>query len=233
MSVLALQRIRVMVIFMQMRVVRPEILDTLDPEDPGAVANRRDLRFLNRLMGNWRWIAGELGRFYQPGRMIVEAGAGEGDLGHYIFRRLPSVREEDYTGLDLWRRPVGWPERAGWLCADLLDYEAGDSCAVLVLNLLAHQFEDEDLKRLGERLQSIPVWILNEPLRVRWAAWGLAAMRPFGLHRVSWLDGRVSIGAGFRGRELVDLMGADRGGRQCRVVRDLRGAYRMVSWREQ
>ena len=38
------------------RVVKPEILDELDGSDPRAIRSRRDLRFINLLMGNERWI---------------------------------------------------------------------------------------------------------------------------------------------------------------------------------
>ncbi|MGE9290720.1 MAG: hypothetical protein ACQKBT_07010, partial [Puniceicoccales bacterium] len=183
---------------MQSRVVRPEILDTLSPDDPGAVANRRDLRFLNRFMGNWSWIARQLRREYRPGRRLVEVGAGEGDLGFYLRSRLKNLRAGDYTGLDLWGRPDEWPEGWLWRQEDLLKAEWEPAHDIFVSNLLLHQFEDEDLRGLGERIASLPVWIINEPHRVPWAVWGLAAMRPFGLHPVSWHDGRVSIGAGFR-----------------------------------
>jgi len=114
----------------------------------------------------------------------------------------------------------------------LFAFEPSTPPSILVINLLLHQFEDDALEGLAERLDRVPVWIINEPLRVRWAVWGLALMRPFGLHPVSWHDGRVSIGAGFRKRELADLLGADRGGRKCRIFKDVRGAYRLVSWRE-
>ncbi|MBC2600883.1 class I SAM-dependent methyltransferase [Puniceicoccus vermicola] len=217
---------------MQSRVVRPEILDTLEPDDPGAVANRRDLRFLNRFMGNWAWIARQVRKYYQPGRKIVEIGAGEGDLGRYLFEKIPELQERDYTGLDLWQRPPDWPEAGLWRQEDLLTASWNPGPDLLVSNLLLHQFEDGDLKALGEKMAHLPVWIINEPLRVGWAVWGLAAMRPFGLHPVSWHDGRVSIGAGFRGREIADLLGADRNGRKCKIVSDIRGAYRMVSWLE-
>jgi len=217
---------------MDSRVVQPEILDTLSPDDPGAVANRRDLRFLNRFMGNWRWIARNLAGVYRPGVRVVEAGAGEGDLGFYLWKKVRGLAVSDYEGLDLWGRPAAWPNGAGWSRIDLRNYEPDPAPGILVVNLLLHQFEDEALRDLGESLQHIPVWIINEPLRVRWAVWGLALMRPFGLHPVSWHDGRVSIGAGFRGRELANLLGADGRGRTCRISQDVRGAYRLLSWRE-
>ena len=42
---------------MKHRLLVPEILDGLPPEDPEARRSRRDLRRINFLMGNERWIA--------------------------------------------------------------------------------------------------------------------------------------------------------------------------------
>jgi len=212
------------------RVVRPEILDTLSPDDSGAVANRRDLRFLNRFMGNWAWIGRTLGRIGGAGTSILEAGAGEGDLARFLLRKGIVTEATDYTGLDLWARPADWPRRWNWNRCDLLETQFSPAPDVFVANLLLHQFEDESLKVLGDRLAAIPHWVLCEPLRVRHSIWGLALLRPLGLHFVSWHDGGVSIRAGFRRRELAELLGADGEGRACRVREDPRGSYRLVSW---
>jgi len=217
---------------MESRVVLPEILDTLSPEDPGAVANRRDLRLINRIMGNWRWIARELRRFHQPGQTVVEGGAGEGDLGNFLVKAIPTLRKEQYIGLDLWGRPSEWPKNWGWEQADLLEYSPDKVPDIFIVNLLLHQFEDDPIQRLGERLADVPVWIINEPQRTRWAIWQLALLKPLGLHPVSWHDGRVSIRAGFRGDELANLLGAGRAGRHYKVSVDPRGGHRLISWKE-
>lgn len=217
---------------MQSRVVRPEILDTLSPDDPGAVANRRDLRFLNRFMGTWAWIGRRLRAVPEGSVGILEAGAGEGDLGRYLLRKGAVSPSSGYTGLDLWARPEGWPAQWGWLKCDLFEFIADPLPQVFVANLLLHQFEDEQLVKLGEKLAAIPRWIICEPLRVPWSIWGLALLRPFGLHPVSWHDGRVSIRAGFRRDELAELLGAGEKGRRFAVSEDPRGSYRLVSWLE-
>ena len=63
------------------RIVIPEILDHLPPADPDALRSRRDLRRINFLMGNERWICREMQRFPQAAQKgIVEIGAGEGQL---------------------------------------------------------------------------------------------------------------------------------------------------------
>lgn len=217
---------------MQARVVRPEILDTLPPDDPAAVANRKDLRFLNGFMGNWGWIGRRLREGEGEPSGILEAGAGEGDLGAFLLRKGFVRESSHYTGLDLWARPTGWPDAWGWSQTDLLEFRPPPGMGVFISNLLLHQFEDEDLQGLGRRLARIPRWIICEPLRVRRSIWGLFLLRPFGLHPVSWHDGRVSVRAGFRGNELVRLLRAGEDGRRFRVSEDLRGSYRLVSWIE-
>ncbi|MEO1844804.1 MAG: hypothetical protein ABGZ37_11065, partial [Akkermansiaceae bacterium] len=58
------------------RVVQPELLDELPFDDPDALRSRRDLRFINGVMGNFRWMRRRLaGR--AEGR-VIELGAGDG-----------------------------------------------------------------------------------------------------------------------------------------------------------
>lgn len=215
---------------MKHRVVRPEILDSLPHDHPAAVANRRDLRRLNRIMGTSSWIASTLEQWFVQGDHVLEVGAGDGELGCFLRHRLPALGRCRYTGLDLSHtRPADWPATWAWRRRDLLDHEFAPKPRVLIANFLLHQFTDADLGRLGRTIGDIPVWIFCEPHRSRLALAGLAALRPFGLHEVSWHDGRVSLRAGFRGRELADLLGADAAGRQTRVTIDWRGSYRLVS----
>jgi hypothetical protein len=45
------------------RVVIPELLDHLPQDDPAAERSRADLRRINFLMGNGRWVTRTLRRF--------------------------------------------------------------------------------------------------------------------------------------------------------------------------
>ena len=78
------------------REVRPELLDSLPGDDPEAVRSRRDLRLINFLMGNERWIL----RHVDEGA-VIELGAGSGDL----TRRL--AKRGQVTGLDFQEKPDG------------------------------------------------------------------------------------------------------------------------------
>jgi hypothetical protein len=214
------------------RVVRPEILDSLPPDHPDAVANRHDLRRLNHLLGNGRWIARQLSSWLRPGDAVVEAGAGAGDLGRELWRRLPAIRACRYTGLDIaCDRPTDWPEGWDWQRADVRDHAFAPPPRAVVVNFLLHQFTREDLARLGERLAQVPVWVICEPRRSRVPLVGLALLRPLGLHRVSWLDGRTSVRAGFRGRELAAWLGATGPKRSATLSETLLGMHRLVSHR--
>lgn len=213
------------------RIVRPELLDSLPPDGRAALANRRDLRLINRLLGNWRWLAQQLVRWVRPGDRVLEAGAGDGALGRYLWRRVPAVRSGEYTGLD-WRRdrPDGWPAAWAWHRGDLLAQVFDPPPRVLLVNFLLHQFEDDQLQGLGARLADVPVWLICEPMRGRRGLVGLALLRPLGLHPVSWADGRTSIRAGFRGQELVRLL--DGPGARISATRDtILGSHRIVSAR--
>jgi len=218
---------------MKERVVVPEILDSLSPDDPRVQKNRRDLRYINFFMGNWRWIARRLKQHMQSGQWIVEAGAGEGDLARYLGTKLPAIHSARYTGLDRVPAPEGWPAE-DWIEEDFLQWKPNGQKLpdVLIVNLLLHQFKDEELAVLAERLRDIPLWIFCEPRRSAHGLVGLSLLRPLGLCDVSWHDGRVSVRAGFRGEELATHLRARQNGRTYRISTDFRGGYRMVSWAE-
>jgi hypothetical protein len=68
------------------RIVQPEILDTLPPDDPGALRSRRDLRRINSWMGNAETLAAALVKalpasaILQTPLQITELGAGDGNF---------------------------------------------------------------------------------------------------------------------------------------------------------
>jgi hypothetical protein len=78
------------------RHVEPEILDHLEPDDPRAVASRRDLRLLNGLMGQVAIAAGLLrDHVPTPPHRLLEIGSGDGvfmlRVARRLHRRWPSV----------------------------------------------------------------------------------------------------------------------------------------------
>jgi hypothetical protein len=72
------------------RIIEPEWLDELPPEDPRAAGSRRDLRRLNTCMRNHAIMAKSLqtaANGHAP-KQIIELGAGDGDFLLRVARRL-------------------------------------------------------------------------------------------------------------------------------------------------
>jgi hypothetical protein len=72
------------------RIVEPELLDELPPEDPRAARSRRDLKRINAWMGNAKIMASALQKLFpqNPPRQIVEIGAGD---GRFLLNVLPKT----------------------------------------------------------------------------------------------------------------------------------------------
>ncbi|MEO6875419.1 MAG: hypothetical protein ABI222_11430 [Opitutaceae bacterium] len=210
------------------RTLQPEILDSLPPDHPDAMHNRRDLRWTNRFMGNHRWIARTLPTLLRTGETALELGAGTGELGlRLAARRVP------VDGLDLWPRPTTWPAGRAWHSADLKTFAGYDDYAVVFGNLIFHQFSDDDLAALGAQIRRhARVIVACEPARRRLSQIYYRVFAPlFGANYVSLHDAHVSIAAGFCDDELPHALGLGRSEWDCRCTTTVLGAYRMVATR--
>ena len=202
------------------RIVQPELLDALPPRDESALRSRRDIRRLNGLMGHSRLMARALEKSLR-GRAsprIVELGAGD---GHFLLgvaeRMRPARMEVEATLVDRLDvldprmrerfNALGWriqAEIAGAM--EWLRQAAPDSADVIISNLFFHQFGKDELTemlRLAARsahtviaLEPRRGWLPDFLGRFLWVA---------GCGSVTRYDGRVSIRAGFSGRELSAL----------------------------
>ena len=210
------------------RILQPEILDTLSPDDPAALHNRRDLRIINALMGNHRWLERELRRRLRPGERVLEIGAGTGELGRRLAAAGMAV-----DGLDLWPRPADWPAASAWHRADLRDFDGYGGYDIVVANLILHQFSEAELSGIGRRLAGRPRLILAcEPSRQRLSRLLCAALGPaFGANFVTRHDARVSVDAGFRDGELALSLGLAAPDWTLGCRRTLFGAYRLTALR--
>lgn len=205
------------------RVVQPEILDELPADDPAARASRVDLRRINFLMGNERWIMRRVRRLSAEAREgIVEWGAGSGELLAKLVALGPA------TGVDRVERPARLPETVSWCRADVFHAEARGG--VLVTNLFLHHFEGEALRRLGERMEHFGAVVVVEPWRSRLALALGGGMLPF-VSRVTRHDMPVSIRAGFRRGELARLLGLEREAWEISESVDFRGGLRWCARR--
>jgi len=210
------------------RVCLPEMLDSLPPDHPDAVHNRRDLRLINRIMGNYAWFARRLPPLVRPGEPVLELGAGTGELAMALGRQGIPV-----DGLDLWPRPAGWPPGRAWHTADLRTFGGFGAYRVVIANLILHQFTDAELARLGASLRpGAGVILASEPERRRVPQVAAAALGAvLGLNRVTLHDAQVSLGAGFRGDELARLLGIADGAWRTASRTTTRGANRMIAVR--
>ncbi len=198
------------------RVVEAELLDVLAADDPRARRSRRDLRLINALMGNERWI---LRQNLDGG--LVELGAGEGGL----TRKLAG--KGTVTGLDLQKRPKGLD--LPWAAGDLFETLPSVTGDTVVANLILHHFEDEDLARLGQLLRGRRRLVVVEPWRSRLSLVEGGLLWPL-INGVTRHDMMTSIRAGFRKGELPRLLrlGDDW---QWREELSLLGGIRVLAWR--
>jgi SAM-dependent methyltransferase len=211
------------------RTLQPEILDSLAPDDPDALHNRRDLRIINAIMGNPRWIERSVLRQLQPDDRVLELGSGTGELGRRLMAAGIPV-----DGLDLWPRPANWPPERAWHQADLRTFAGYQDYDVIVANLILHQFTAAELADLGRRLlQGRARLILAcEPRRNRLSQLLCAVFAPLlGVNYVTRHDARVSIAAGFRAAELPAALGLAGPDWAVRCHPTFIGAYRLSALR--
>lgn len=210
------------------RTIQPELLDSLPPDHPDALHNRRDLRLTNRVMGNHRWIAKTLPALVHPSDRILELGAGTGELATLLESRGIAV-----DAVDLWPRPDTFNPARRWHQADLRTFSGYRDYTVFVANLILHQFNDSELAHLGAALApSARLIIACEPARRRSSQFLYRTFAPlFGANRVSLHDAHVSIDAGFRDRELPRALGLDADRWQIRCGSAPIGAYHLLAVR--
>lgn len=210
------------------RTVQPEVLDSLDPQHPDALHNRRDLRLTNAVMGNHRWFARTLSPLLRSGDRVLELGAGTGELAARLGRHGVVV-----DGLDLWPAPDDWPAARAWHRADVRAFDGYDRYTVFIANLLLHQFPDHELAALGATLQrSARLIVACEPSRRRLSQLLYRTIAPlFGANQVTLHDAHVSIAAGFRGDELPRALALPTAEWTFSCTTTARGAYHLIAER--
>ncbi len=201
------------------RLVKPELLDGLPPDDPLAVGSRKDLRRLNAWMGNARAMARAVGSLLrEPPRCLIELGAGDGNFLYLVARhlhgrwpetravlldRLPAVSPETHRRF----AELGWPVET--VTSDVFDWlkqpRATDG-ELLVANLFLHHFPGAQLAELfSHAAQGARGFVAIEPRRSPWALAFSRLVGLLGCNRVTRHDASVSVRAGFTGSELSQL----------------------------
>lgn len=206
---------------MERRIVAPEWLDTLSPDDPRARRSRRDLRRINRLMAAPGLLAKALDALLTgaPDVPLIELGAGDGSLALQLARRLsgrwpgltlglldlqPCISDKTLAGFDA----LGWHVEV--IRTDVFDWLAPPQSAtnaaarpIVFANLFLHHFE-------GARLHALLAGIARrahafaclEPRRSASALLGSHLLGAIGCNDVTRHDAVVSVRAGFAGKEL-------------------------------
>ena len=210
------------------RTLQPELLDSLPPDHPDALHSRRDLRWVNRIMGNHRWFAQTLPRNLRRGERVLEIGAGTGELGLRLATHGVCV-----DGLDLAPRPARWLTAQAWHVSDLRRFAGYDRYPAILANLILHHLTDRELAELGDTLaRSARIIVACEPHRSRRSQGLFALLSPlFGANHVTRHDAHVSIAAGFCDDELPRALGLRSSAWDCHCTTTVLGAYRMVALR--
>jgi len=201
------------------RIIEPELLDALTPDDPRALRARRDLQRVNRVMGQTAIWQRVLQDCFPPGHsplVIAELGAGDGTLLLHLARRWSSHWPRVKVCLvDLHpavtNRTLHAYAALGWMAvvvtADVTDWLATTPPVDLVLaNLFLHHFNDAQLSELLRGItQKTGAFAACEPRRSGVALAGSHLLGLIGCGPVARYDAVVSVRAGFNGRELSSL----------------------------
>ena len=200
------------------RIIEPELLDKLPPDDPRAVRSRRDLRRVNAWMRNHKLLAGALKNNWNGRALerITDLGSGDGYFLLNVARSLsPPWPGISATLLD--RQQIVSAEvlaafadlcwRAEAIAADASDWlRSGNTGQIVVTNLFLHHFENG---RLVELLRAVArradLFVAIEPRRAAWPLFCCRWLWVIGCNAVTRHDARVSVRAGFSGRELSVL----------------------------
>lgn len=199
---------------MMERLLEPEWLDKLPPDDPRARRSRQDLQRLNIIMANAGILRRAIAQHSPKPSRIAELGAGDGtfmlSLAHYLdiapthvvlVDRQPCIAEatlQAFHDLD-WTVDI--------IAADVFDWLAtAEPVDAMVCNLFLHHLPSHALAELFKTCAAnTSTFVACEPART-WLA--LTASRLLGLigcNAVTRHDAVISVRAGFAGSELSGL----------------------------
>lgn len=199
------------------RIVQPELLDELAPDDPRAVRSRKDLRRVNCLMRHAEIIAQHLAtaELKPTGGQIVELGAGDGTLllsvAQQLAARWPAMKvvlvdqqslvdAETRAGFHAlrWKMETVQAGAVNWLRS-----ESSDGNQVILANLFLHHFSDQRLSELLHHAAGkTKLFVACEPRRTLLPLTVSRLLGMIGCNSVTRHDAVISVRAGFNGNEL-------------------------------
>ena len=178
-----------------MRTVNPEILGSIDCNDPKVVRSRREFRAINRFLRGESWIRNNL-KGMSP-QKIIELGAGDGWLAERLKRDHPN---SEVIAVDVLDRPERLPEDIKWVRRNALDLDIYDG-AVVVANLFLHQLEPDLIDLLNEKVERADLLLFAEPYRDELTRLTAQMVKPF-MNEVTRKGMDAGVNGGFRIGEL-------------------------------
>ncbi len=206
------------------RIVEPELLDALAPDDRRAIRARRDLQRVNAWMGHARVLSRTLAGAFKNGspRTIVELGAGDGTLLLQVAQKLaPRWGPLHLVLVDRQRlitpRTIAAFEALSWSVESLqmdvfewLGRPRAEPSDVIIASLFLHHFAEHDLRRLLQYAANQTRLLLAcEPRRHALSLRAAGLLWFIGCGQVAVHDARISVRAGFSDHELSDLWPVD------------------------
>jgi SAM-dependent methyltransferase len=210
------------------RVLKPEILDTLPAEE--ARASLADLVRINRRWGGHSSLRKLIDETIPRDEefTVLDVGAASGDMGERFRRQRPGAKVTSLDYLESHLTPCVGPRVAGDAFA--LPFSPRSFDYVFCSQFL-HHFSDSDVVRLlagfakVARKRVLVLDLLRNPLPYVFIA---STRRLLGWHPVTVHDGKISVEAAFRARELAAL--AEQAGLADPRVRAFVPAFRIALW---
>jgi hypothetical protein len=196
------------------RVLTPEILDFLAPDDPRAICSRRDLLRINVAMRQSAIMADALAGVPAP-KVLADLGGGDGrfllGVARRLARRWPGVHAVILDQHDI----VSAETRAGfaalgWDCevlrGDIFESLPRLQPDIVTANLFLHHLDEAALTRLLAAVAArTRTFVACEPRRGHFALLGARLVGMLGANDVTRHDAVVSVRAGFLGYDLSVL----------------------------
>ncbi len=196
------------------RILMPEILDHLAPDDPRALRSRRDLARINGVMRQAAIMTKALSDFSAP-KTLVDLGGGDGRFMLSVARRL-AKRWPGVTVLIADRQNIVSAETRsqfaalGWSCevaqGDIFETLPQITPDIVTVNLFLHHLDDAALEQLLALVAGrVKGFAVCEPRRSRFALFASHLVFALGANDVTRHDAVASVRAGFRDAEISSL----------------------------
>ena len=179
----------------------PEIMDGPEIPEALACAVHRDLKLINRLMGNTRAIIERLRRAVPPVRSVIDIGCGDGAL----LIEIQNALDLEVCGVDL-RPPEIPPPGIPILALDATKDELPQADAAVSVLTIHHQTDIQVIDLIRNVGRSAKRFVILDLVRHPLPLWLYTIFYGPLIHRVTLLDGRQSVRRAYTPPELKTLV---------------------------